>query len=65
MSRTVAFIKNSASTAFLQVITMFVGFFIPRIMIGTYGSEINGLVSSVSQFIAYFNLLINLSVLTM
>lgn len=56
MSRTVAFIKNSASTAFLQVITMFVGFFIPRIMIGTYGSEINGLVSSVSQFIAYFNL---------
>ena len=56
MSRTVAFIKNSASTALLQIITMFVGFFIPRIMIGVYGSEINGLISSIMQFIAYFNL---------
>lgn len=56
MSRTVSFFKNSASTAFLQIITMLVGFFIPRIMIGVYGSEINGLVSSITQFIAYFNL---------
>lgn len=56
MSRTVAFIKNSASTALLQIMTMVVGFFIPRIMIGVYGSEINGLISSIMQFIAYFNL---------
>lgn len=56
MSRTVAFIKNSASTALLQIITMLVGFFIPRVMIGVYGSEINGLISSIMQFIAYFNL---------
>ena len=56
MSRAVLFFKNSASTAFLQIITMLVGFFIPRIIIGVYGSEINGLVSSITQFIAYFNL---------
>jgi hypothetical protein len=35
---------------------MVVGFIVPRIMLTVYGSEINGLVSSVSQFIAYFNL---------
>ena len=56
MNRTVAFMKNSASTALLQIITMLVGFFIPRIMISVYGSEINGLISSIMQFIAYFNL---------
>lgn len=56
MSRTAIFLKNSASTALMQVVTMFVGFFIPRIMMSVYGSEINGLISSISQFIAYFNL---------
>ena len=56
MSRTVQFIKNSLSTAVMQVITMIAGFIVPRIMLGVYGSEINGLISSISQFIAYFNL---------
>ena len=56
MNRTVSFFKNSASTAFLQIMTMLVGFFIPRIIIDVYGSEINGLVTSIIQFIAYFNL---------
>lgn len=56
MSRTAKFIKNSLSTALMQAVTIFVGFFIPRIMMDTYGSEINGLISSISQFIAYFNL---------
>ena len=56
MSRTARFIKNSISTALMQATTMFVGFFVPRIMMSVYGSEINGLISSISQFIAYFNL---------
>lgn len=56
MSRTIAFLKNTSSAALLQITTMFVGFFIPRIIISIYGSEINGLVSSITQFIAYFNL---------
>lgn len=56
MSRTKKFIYNSSSTAALQVITMLVGLIIPRIMLTNYGSEVNGLVSSISQFISYFNL---------
>lgn len=56
-SRTVIFLKNSAGTAFMYFITMLASFVVPRIMIGVYGSEINGLVSSITQFIAYFNLL--------
>lgn len=35
---------------------MFAGFITPRIMLKYYGSEINGLVSSIAQFIVYFNL---------
>jgi len=56
MSRTKMALYNSASTATMQIVTMIVGFAIPRIMLETYGSEINGLISSICQFIAYFNL---------
>lgn len=55
--RSKAFLKNSASTALLQITTMIVGFIVPRIMISNYGSEINGLIASVTQLINYFNLL--------
>ena len=47
---------NALSNAALQVVTLIVGFIVPRVMLVAYGSEINGLVASVSQFIAYFNL---------
>lgn len=56
MSRTKKFFYNSAATAFYQVVLMIAGFITPRIMLKYYGSEINGLVSSISQFIVYFNL---------
>ena len=56
MSRTQKFFYNSISTAFYQVILMIAGFITPRIMLKYYGSEINGLVSSINQFIVYFNL---------
>ena len=56
MTRTEKFLRNSASTALLQIITMLSGFIIPRIMLEIYGSEINGLVSSINQFISYFML---------
>jgi O-antigen/teichoic acid export membrane protein len=56
MNRTQKFFYNSVSTAFMQLITMLAGFIVPRVMLKSYGSEINGLVSSISQFIAYFNL---------
>lgn len=56
MSRTKKFFYNSISTAFYQIILMISGFIIPRYMLIYYGSEINGLISSISQFIIYFNL---------
>lgn len=55
-TRTEKFLKNSASTALLQVVTMLSGFIVPRVMLEIYGSEINGLISSITQFINYFML---------
>lgn len=55
-SRTKKFIHNSVTTALYQVIVMIAGFITPRVMLSCYGSEINGLVSSIQQFINYFTL---------
>ena len=56
MGRTRQFVQNSLVTAVLQAVTMLSGFVVPRVMLSFYGSEINGLVTSVTQFIACFNL---------
>ena len=56
MSRTKRFFYNSISAAFYQMLVMFAGFITPRYMLLYYGSEINGLISSINQFIVYFNL---------
>ena len=47
---------NVAASAGLQVLTMVSGIIVPRLMLVYYGSEINGLVSSIVQFISYFNI---------
>lgn len=54
--RTKNFLYNTISTASLQIVTMIVGFIIPIIILRTYGSELNGLVTSVNQFIVFFGL---------
>ena len=54
--RTKKFLYNSISTAIYQLIVMIVGFVTPRILLSSYGSETNGLVSSINQFITYFSL---------
>ncbi|MDD4781003.1 MAG: hypothetical protein PHT02_10465 [Tissierellia bacterium] len=56
MSRTKRFVYNSLTAALLQIFTVIAGFIVPRIILVFYGSEINGLVTSITQFIAYFNL---------
>ena len=56
MNRTKLFMRNSVTTAALQIVNFLVGLILPRIMLSQYGSEINGLVSSVSQFVSYFTL---------
>lgn len=39
----------------LQVVTALCGFVLPPLVICTFGSSVNGMVSSISQFIAYLN----------
>lgn len=56
MNRTKKFALNSIAATVNQIVVMVVGFITPRIMISTYGSEVNGLVSSLSQFISYISL---------
>ena len=56
MSRTEKFIKNALITGLLQIVTMISGFILPKVMISVYGSEINGLVTSITQLISYLTL---------
>lgn len=56
MSRTESFVKNTIATALLQIVTMVSGFILPKIMLDFYGSEINGLISSITQLVAYLTL---------
>lgn len=48
---------NTISNLFLQVVTIISGFILPKIILNNFGSEVNGLVSSLSQFLSYINLL--------
>ena len=50
-------IKNIISSLLQQIITIICGLILPRTIIGTYGSNVNGLVSSITQFLAYITLL--------
>ena len=48
---------NIISSAFLQVITVICGFIVSKLIISNYGSNINGLVSSITNFLAFITLL--------
>lgn len=50
-------LTNMASYAILQIVNMLVGLFLPRMYLAVYGSEINGVVSTVNSFISYFSYL--------
>lgn len=50
-------IKNISYSMIGQFITLVLGIFIPRLVIVSYGSEVNGLLSSVSTIISYLSLL--------
>ena len=49
-------LMNVTSSLLLQFVTVICGFIVPRLIIGTYGSEVNGLVSSITQFLGYIAL---------
>lgn len=47
---------NSASSLIYQLITLICGFVLPRCFLTYYGSEVNGLVSSITQFLGFISL---------
>jgi len=48
--------KNTLATGAYQLTAMLLGFVTPRLMMAYYGSEINGLVASITEFMGYFKL---------
>ena len=50
-------LKNITFSLLLQFSTIICGFITPVLIISNYGSEVNGLVSSITQFLAYIVLL--------
>lgn len=49
--------KNIVTSLLLQAVMIVYGFVVPRLIISAYGSEVNGLVNSITQFLAYITLL--------
>lgn len=47
---------NTISALIMQIVIMVVGLILPRLYLEAYGSEINGLVTSITQFISFFTL---------
>lgn len=50
-------IKNISFSLLLQIITIICGFIVPKLIIENYGSNVNGLITSITQFLAYISLL--------
>lgn len=50
-------IYNITSTLVLQIITIIYGFIVPKIIISKFGSDVNGLITSITQFLSYISLL--------
>ena len=48
---------NVVSTVTLQIITLLSGFMVPKLILGAFGSEVNGLVASITQFLGYISLI--------
>lgn len=48
---------NIISSLALQVVTVISGFIIPKIILTNFGSSVNGLVSSLNQFLSYITLI--------
>ena len=54
-NRTIAL--NIITSVTVQVVTIVCGFILPKVILNTFGSDVNGLVTSLSQFLSYISLL--------
>ena len=43
---------NTSTSLLYQVVTIICGFILPRLILKSFGSEVNGLVNSITQFLA-------------
>ncbi|MGL9729305.1 lipopolysaccharide biosynthesis protein [Enterococcus sp. DIV0756] len=57
MNRTKKFAFNSIASLSNQLIIFAMGFIVPKAILLNYGNSTNGLVTSITQFISYFNIL--------
>ncbi len=48
---------NSITSLLLQLITVICGFILPRLILGSFGTDVNGLVNSVTQYLGVITLL--------
>ena len=49
--------KNFVSALLAQFVHIIYGLVVPRIILGSFGSNVNGLVSSINQFLSFITLL--------
>lgn len=49
-------IYNTATSLILQIVTLASGFIMPRLFLSHYGTEVNGVVQSITQFLGIINL---------
>ncbi len=56
MNREKKLLLNSTTSLFYQVASLICGFILPRAILSTYGSGVNGLVSSITQFLGFISL---------
>ena len=49
--------RNMITSLVCQIITILNGLIVPRLILGAFGSEVNGLVASIGQFLNYITLL--------
>lgn len=50
-------VKNIVFSILQQIVTIICGFIAPRFIITTYGSNVNGMIASITQFLGYITLL--------
>ena len=51
LNRTQRLKRNTISSLVFQVTTLICGFILPRLILASYGSQVNGLVNSITQFL--------------
>lgn len=49
--------KNAISSIMTQCVTLIQGLIIPRLILETFGSDVNGLINSITQFLGFISLL--------